>query len=64
MSVLALLLSTYAYAEQDKESVEVCAEAAKIEDISSEEMKAYIAKCVQDIEDAKKEQADLPQDSK
>ena len=49
MSVLALLLSGYAFAEQDKESVEVCKEGAESEGVSSDKMKEYIDKCVEDI---------------
>ena len=49
MSALALLLSGYAFAEQDKESVEVCKEGAESEGVSSDKMKEYIDKCVEDI---------------
>ena len=49
MSVLALLLSGYAFAEQDKVSVEVCKEGAESEGISPDKMKEYIDKCIEDI---------------
>jgi len=49
LSVLALLFSSHVYAEQDKESIEVCKEAAESEEISSDKMKEYINKCVEDI---------------
>ena len=63
LSVLALLLSGYAFAEQDKVSVEVCKEEAKSDAVSADEMKEYIDKCVQDIaDDVKREQMEMQQE--
>ena len=62
MSVLALLLSGYAFAEQDKVSVEVCKEGAESEGVSPDKMKEYIDKCVEDIAaDETGEEMELPQ---
>jgi len=64
LSILLLLFSGYAYAEQDKVSVEVCKEGAESEGVSPDKMKEYIDKCVEDIaEDEKREQMEINQDS-
>ena len=65
LSVFALLVSGYAFAEQDKVSVEVCKEGAKSEGISSDKMKEYIDKCVKDIADDEiREKMEMEHDSK
>ena len=64
MSVLALLFSNQIFAEQDKVSVEVCKEGAISEGISSELMKEYIDKCVEDIAaDEKREEMETQKGS-
>ena len=61
--VFALLLSGYAFADQDKVSVEVCKEGAVSEGVSPDKMKEYIDKCVKDIaDDEKREQMEMQQD--
>ena len=64
MSVLAILFSGYAFAEQDKVSVEVCKEGAESEGVSSDKMKEYIDKCVEDIAaDETREKIEMQQGS-
>ena len=64
LSIFALFLTGFVYAEQDKVSVEVCKEGAESEGVSGDKMKEYIDKCVKDIaEDEKREQMELKQDS-
>ena len=64
LSVLALLLSSYAFAEQDKVSVEVCKEGAESEEVSPDKMKEYIDKCVEDIAaDETREKMEMQQGS-
>ena len=63
MSVLALLLSGHAFAEQDKLSVEACKEGAESEGISDDKIKEYIDKCVKDIaDDEEREKMEAPQE--
>ena len=63
MSVFALLLSGYAFAAQDKVSVEVCKEGAINDGVSSDKMKEYIDKCVKDIaDDEKRELIEMQQE--
>lgn len=65
LSGVVLLFSSHVFAEQDKESVEVCNEAAKSEGVSSDKVKEYVDKCVKDIaDDEKREKAESAQDSK
>ena len=63
LSILLLLFSGYAYAEQDKVSVEVCKEGAESEGVSPDKMKEYIEQCVKDIEeDEKRELMEIQQE--
>ena len=64
LSVMAFLVSGYAYAEQDKVSVEVCKEGAESEGVSPDKMKEYIDKCVDDIAaDETREKMEIQQGS-
>ena len=59
------MFSGYAFAEQDKESVEVCEKLAKSEGVSGDNIKEYVDKCAKDIaEDEKREQMESVQGSK
>jgi len=68
LSIFALFLTNYVYAEQakeqDKVSVEVCKEGAVSDGISGDKMKEYIDKCVKDIaDDEKREQMEMQKGS-
>ncbi len=63
MSVFALLVSGYVFAEQDKVSVEVCKEEAKSDAVSADKMKEYIDNCVKNIaDDENREQMEVKQE--
>lgn len=57
LSIIALLLSGYAYAEEkDNVSLEVCKESVENEGIPADEAQEYIANCLKSI--AEEERAD------
>lgn len=49
LPVIFFLFSGYAHSEQDAESVEVCTNEAKLDNIPSEKIKEYINSCVEAI---------------
>lgn len=68
LSIFALFLTNYVYAEQaqkqDKESVEVCKESAESDGVPGDKIKEYIDKCVKDIaDDEKREQMEMQKGS-